>query len=261
VSQDPPRLAEQAPDELRALMRASREVGPDADSIHRMAMRLSAAGALASAPEARESRAPRTGRLAALARGAVALAVAGGLAVSWQASQPSSTRADSAAPISSTSSDSAAAMAARHRHEPEPRDLAANAALDEESSPAPMVSVDHLPEAIAPTPSPRPSTREERRPKAPSTVAARAAESELELLQRAQATLSSDPARALAIASEQARAYPTGEFIQEREVIAVEALARLDRKDEALRRARALVERFPRTPYGDRLELAVGRTL
>ncbi|MDF2693626.1 MAG: hypothetical protein K0S65_2009, partial [Labilithrix sp.] len=95
-----------------------------------------------------------------------------------------------------------------------------------------------------------------------STVSAGGASSpEIELLQRAKAALVSDPERALSITSEQARAYPSGEFVQEREVIAVEALSRLGRKDEAVRRARALVKQFPRTPYAARLEIAVGQPL
>ncbi|MDF2692425.1 MAG: hypothetical protein K0S65_808, partial [Labilithrix sp.] len=81
---------------------------------------------------------------------------------------------------------------------------------------------------------------------------------ELALVQRAQASLATDPQRALATTDEHARAYPKGEFTQERELSAVEALARMGRKEEARGRARALIQRYPRTPYAARLEMAVG---
>ena len=84
---------------------------------------------------------------------------------------------------------------------------------------------------------------------------------QLELVQRAQAALVTDPERTLDITREQARLYPDGEYIQEREVFAVEALSRLGRNDEAVRRAEALVQRFPRTPHVTRLERVTGRRL
>jgi hypothetical protein len=49
--------------------------------------------------------------------------------------------------------------------------------------------------------------------------------------------------------------------VQEREVLAVEALARLDRMEEAKRRAKALLGLYPRTPYVARLERALGEPL
>ena len=84
---------------------------------------------------------------------------------------------------------------------------------------------------------------------------------ELELVQRAQAALASDPNRALTLTNEHAVTYPKGELVQEREVIAVEALSRLGRNEEASRRALAFVRRFPQTPYAARLEMAIGRPL
>jgi hypothetical protein len=73
--------------------------------------------------------------------------------------------------------------------------------------------------------------------------------------------LASNPGRALAMADQLARDFPNGEFVQEREAIAVEALARVGRKGEALQRARALLGRFPRTPYAARLELVIGQPI
>jgi len=133
---------------------------------------------------------------------------------------------------------------------------------------ADTVLVDQLP--TAPLPAgvrPAPTTGGEARRNAASVSKTSAADGrgsapsvrELELVQRAEATLASDPGRALAIADEHARVFPSGEFLQEREAVAIDALVRLGRKEEAQRRARALVERFPETPYAVRVEMAVGK--
>ncbi len=221
-----------------------------------MAKRLAAAGALATLPSAPQDRPAGATRLATYTRGIVALAVVGGLAVSCQVTQQSSTTRTTA-PVAALSGERSAPDAMT------PAEEAPSVRVDDPETST--LSVDQLPTATAPTAiaSAAAPGGDVRRPRVTSPTAATEAiaASELELLQRAQAALTVDPERALSITSEQARAYPSGEFVQEREVIAVEALSRMGRKDDALRRARALVERFPRTPYGDRLEIAVGRAL
>ncbi len=253
---DPPRLGDDASEELRTFLRATREDEPGRTAMDRMTKRLAAAGALASLPSEQHQQPRVASRLAAYMRGFVALTVAGGLALSWYVTQ------------SSMSEPSARAEASRSELVPNDPAAAAESpsAVRRADDPAtPTLSIDQLPSAPAPA-APALGTASGanvRAPKPPTTAAPDnpGVVSELELLQRAQAALPSDPERALAITSEQARTYPSGEFIQEREVIAVEALARMGQKDEAFRRARALVHRFPRTPYGDRLEMAVGRAL
>ncbi len=250
---DPPRIAEQASERTRSLLRATREDGPSSGAIERMSKRLAAAGALATVPS--ESQAPA--RFAAYSRTVVALAVAGGLAAWWQMTPGASTTSMTTAPVASLSGERGAPETTPRAEEP----LPLRPANDPEP---PTSSVDQLPSAIAPAVTIAASAgKDVRAPRAtPSTESAGApVPSELELLQRAQAALARDPVQALSITDEQARAYPSGELVQEREVIAVEALSRLGRKDEASSRARALVERFPRTPYSHRLEIAVGHPL
>jgi hypothetical protein len=81
------------------------------------------------------------------------------------------------------------------------------------------------------------------------------AESEASLLQRAQDAIASEPARALALAEAHAAHFPGGALGQEREMIAVAALANQGRAPEARARARRLIAAFPRSAYRRRLEV------
>jgi hypothetical protein len=77
--------------------------------------------------------------------------------------------------------------------------------------------------------------------------------SELALLQRSRAALRRDPAAALALAEQHARAYPHGMFAQEREVLAIESLLRAHARPAALLRAQAFVSGHPDSPYAVRI--------
>jgi hypothetical protein len=67
---------------------------------------------------------------------------------------------------------------------------------------------------------------------------------ELDLLARARRIVASAPARALQLTAEHARRYQDGVLAQEREVLAIDALARLGHRDLAAARARRF-ERYP----------------
>jgi hypothetical protein len=85
-----------------------------------------------------------------------------------------------------------------------------------------------------------------------------AAAPETELLARAHdELLRGAPEKALAITAEHARAYPRGAFRQEREVIAIEALIALGRRDEARRRAASFEREYPTSSHRDRVERLV----
>jgi hypothetical protein len=88
----------------------------------------------------------------------------------------------------------------------------------------------------------------------PRGAAARPAESEAELLERARAALASNPARALALTEQVRTRFPAGVLAQEREVIAIEALKRLGRSDEAARRAADFARRYPGSAYRKKLD-------
>jgi hypothetical protein len=99
------------------------------------------------------------------------------------------------------------------------------------------------PAASLPASAPQPSTKN------PGVEPARApavsAPSESRLLEQARRTLPSNPAAALALTDQTAALFPRGVLVQEREVIAIEALRRLNRTAEADRRAAAFSKTFP----------------
>jgi len=76
---------------------------------------------------------------------------------------------------------------------------------------------------------------------------------ELALLERAQRVLRSDPAAALALAESHRARFERGALAQEREMLAIEALLRLERRAHAERRARAFAQRYPQSSHGPRL--------
>jgi hypothetical protein len=83
----------------------------------------------------------------------------------------------------------------------------------------------------------------------------------VKLLQRAQDALAADPAQALSICGDHARAFPQGLLAQEREVIAVDALMRLGRTDEATARAVRFEGAYPSSTHLRRIEALVGKKL
>jgi hypothetical protein len=83
-------------------------------------------------------------------------------------------------------------------------------------------------------------------------------ESEVELLKKARSALSADPSQAFAL-SEQCRArYPSGAYAQEREYIAIVALARMGRSDEARSRAALFRMHYKNSAYLPRLTQLLG---
>jgi hypothetical protein len=84
-------------------------------------------------------------------------------------------------------------------------------------------------------------------------------ESDLALLRRAQGTLGSDPAGALALCGTHARTFPRSPYAQEREVMTIEALIRLGRRSEAESRADAFARAFPKSGHNRRLDSLLGR--
>ena len=107
------------------------------------------------------------------------------------------------------------------------------------------VSVLDLPNAPVPR-APAPSV-------VPTALAAHE-ESEASFLRRAQTTLAADPSAALALLDEYPSRYPHGSLAQEREVMAIDALARLGRMDEARARAADFEARYPHSAHESRLD-------
>lgn len=81
---------------------------------------------------------------------------------------------------------------------------------------------------------------------------------EMAHLAELRALAGSDPARALALADEGHARFPKGTFGQEREAIAISALARLGRTEQAQQRARAFLARHPESPFSESIQNAAG---
>jgi hypothetical protein len=103
--------------------------------------------------------------------------------------------------------------------------------------PAPEPSLD-----VSTPPVPEPRAPARARPSAP--VRAPRPGGEAQLLERAQASLARRPAEALRLTREHEARFPRGALVQEREVIAIEALERLGRAGAAKARAAAFERRF-----------------
>ena len=134
---------------------------------------------------------------------------------------------------------------------------AAPAASVVEAPPAehPTMSVDDLPSVAA-------TAIASRAPGAPAVSAQDPAElerAEVALLARAQSTLSSQPAETLARCEEHARRFARGTLVQEREVLAIDALVRLDRRAEAEARAARFRQAFPKSGHQRRIETLLAR--
>lgn len=230
---DPPRLLDEssgAPEGLRELLRAAeRDVG-STEQTARLAAKL---GPLLDAPTPAPAPSPATSGLSALAKlglPALALLLAGGgawvLSTSRSASPP--------APIP---------RAAPHpvTRVPEPPQL--------------TVPVPAAPSPVPAAPSVRVASPEASAPvKTHDKPATAAQPSEAELLEQARAALRGDPARALARANEHRRRFPRGVLVQEREVIAIQALRHLGRAAEAEQRAAAFEKSFPGSAFQRKLK-------
>ncbi len=81
---------------------------------------------------------------------------------------------------------------------------------------------------------------------------------EAELLLRAREELSTNPQRALGLATEHRRLHPNGQLGADRELIVVDALIRLGRRDEARKRATPLISAAPTGIYARRLRQLLG---
>lgn len=255
---------------LRDIVKVTRSRGPSQDAARRITERLVAAGALEPASLSETARTGANAPMRIAERvgfyklGAVALAVvaAGSLLVwraTWTSDAPAvvmSSGATTPEVVSTNAPPTGAGETTGLDRAP-----AANEAKGSATDVA-AVPIDALPSAAPKMRAPAASgSTADSNTKAAESAGASTAAAELVLIRRAQDALSSDPARALAIANEHAQAFPRGELTQEREVVAVEALSKLGRKDDALRRANALLRRFPRTPYVAHLEKALGEPL
>ncbi len=82
--------------------------------------------------------------------------------------------------------------------------------------------------------------------------------SEAALIEAARAVVRRDPARALTLTETHRRSFPSGELAPEREVLAIDALVRLGRREEATARASAFRAAHPRSIHTARIAAILG---
>jgi hypothetical protein len=130
---------------------------------------------------------------------------------------------------------------------PLPSPAAPQPPLERSSAPQPEAA------ELAPPPLPERSVPPEERKVQTGAREALATWDEPRLIERARRALSSEPRRALSLAQEHQRRFPSGALALEREVIVVEALARSGQNAEARRRALAFEAKYPKSIHSPRI--------
>jgi hypothetical protein len=93
------------------------------------------------------------------------------------------------------------------------------------------------------------STKPNRPPTLSATPAPVDVAGEIRILQSAKAALADRPADTLRLVNDHTRRFPTGILVQEREVIAIEALLRTGRRAEAQARADSFMTAYPKSAH------------
>ncbi len=248
--EDPVRLLRGGGPEVRELLRSTGTDGPSTAQLDALAARLPAIGAGAA------SSAAGLGLKAWLAIALVSGATAVG-AVAWRRSPAPAARVAPtvlvappvaqapliAAPVPDLSAPIVAIAPVAPLDESDPAGLRPHRAKP--LAPPPIVATASAALSVTtapPAPAPAPAITE------PLKL-------ELDLLGPAQDALRQGAwQRALDLAADHGRQCPTGAMSEEREAIAIEALTRLGRADDARGRLAAFVVRFPRSAYHGRLE-------
>jgi hypothetical protein len=260
---DPPRLrtpGSGASKDARALLEASRADLPAAEQLARLAQRIPRLGGGGHAPPAPRTPAPPPAAAAgsgalgaatsivptALLGAALGLALLGGASlrgVSARVALPPSSPVVVASPAPSPEPTPPASISPPQEAPPDPPPSPMPSAPPARRAPAPPGAIVEAPagpglDGAASGPKPR-----------ARFAGPAAAETEMDLLRRAQQALPHHPALALAAAEEHGRRFREGTLVQEREVIAVSALVLLGRGEEAKIRAKHFEEAYPRSAH------------
>lgn len=239
MSHDPPRIAdlegEQPPEVefMRSVLRSQRE-------------ELAPLSALESAHQAARTgvrSGTATSRLLWPCVSALTIAIASGALLFSYAREPAGE-----APLAAATRDEVGNVSTGGASMPTPPPEPARPSEPKIAQAAPpSIPVESLPSANRRAAAARPASPEKE-----------TCDDEVELIDSADAALrSGNAARALALTQEHAGRCPTGTFIQERERIAIEALAKLDRLGPMRERARAFEQRFPSSPHLRRVRSVV----
>ncbi|MEM6992678.1 MAG: hypothetical protein AAF721_19345 [Myxococcota bacterium] len=230
---------------------------------------LSVAGGLTALQAAIAAQGAQTGVVAPVAAAGMStlakLAVAGALLVGgvglWvglsgdpaPAAEPSMAQATPAEPVRAPVEAAPAAT-------PEPPAPAVPAVAPVPAAPVPdeePATEDPVVEA-APVAAPRAHKPKHKPAAAPLT--AEDAMAEASLISRARKALATSPSQALALTNEAKRDFPRGMLLEEREAVAVQALAKLGRHDKAKRRGEQFLKRYGRGPHAAAVRTALEKS-
>jgi hypothetical protein len=215
---------------LRSLLSQARSNVPSPEDLERIGTRVEAAiAAGVPAPEIELGSPPSPASLGgskALLVGASLLVGAAIVATGWYASRGPGHAQQPAVPANS----------------PAPPMTPSAAPNEAEPSAAPS-------EVDGPVVTPSASATRARDPRA-------SAPSEVSLLDQARSELDRNPRRALALTEEHRRRFPSGALVQEREVIAIEALSRLGQTTDARSRGSDFERRYPGSAHRQKVDQA-----
>lgn len=248
--------------ELRAVLQHARAQGPSEAQLAALSERVRARLEQEHAPIL----APRPAVRRARAGGVVGLVLVAGLlalgAIAWRRAQPvpAARRHPLGANGAAPSALHPSAQAGWATPSPSAAALRAPPAASEETAASVPAQITRSAGAES-TPTRRRALREPRRARIPALLADagatadEASEDELALLFRARRILVADPARALALAAAHDARFRQSSFAEEREALAIEALARVGKLDEASTRSASFALRYPRSVYRERLRV------
>jgi hypothetical protein len=231
---------------LRVLLRAARSELPDEERVEAIGMQVAAmvgpatvgvglgSSAAPAAPGAGGAAATGVKLGLAAKMGVVALVAAGTAGGGYALTSLRTTGAGSSSLAAAGRSNAATTWATT------------TATTVPPTAPAASAPVDPSPAAEAPRPIPVQT--------ATGAQGAGTADAELTLLASAQDALASNPEVALSLAESHAARFPHAVMVQEREVIAIEALLRLGRVEAARARADRFYRAFPRSAHRARIE-------
>jgi hypothetical protein len=245
---DPVRLQDNPDATLRAVIRSAESDTPDQSELDalgkRLGVALPAAAAVSLVAGASKSVAAKAAAAApvfwsglfakTVGTAAIVVAVGGAAVVATRAKREPAT----VAPVAETSRDRTQSSAPKEAPEPTGPPV-----RDEPVAAAPIAA----PSAPA---RPRPSVASR------SSASDRDAPTETQLLeQAADALRHGDASRALRLTAEHASTFPRGALAEERERIAIEALARSGQMGAARARAKRFRARYPESTYNRRLDV------
>jgi len=247
VSDEPVRWTEDegAPDELRALLRLGRAVGPMPSDVRAGVLATLPTGGGGGSGGSEGGRAPTTTPsspaaspaskavlASSMSKAIAAVAVVGAVGAGIAASRMRP-RASIATPA--TSSVTAPSAPSSPLTPPTPAEPPASA----EAVPPAARSCAPIAAPTRPVAGRAPGDAREGDPLAAESA----------LVTRARQALASDPAAALAAVDEHARRFPRGELAPEREYVRISALRRLGRTDEVRARATRYLTTYGSSPY------------